>query len=218
MDEDGFLIGKDVKMRTGHRHYSHLLMLYPLGNFDLTVPENQEIAWKSIRYWLDLPSSYYVGYTYTGASSMSTVLGDGEEAYRYLNVFFDRYLQPNTFYRESGPVFETPMSALASWTEMLLKSGKEWLRIMPAVPAVWSEIAYDRLLAEGGFEVSARREDGKVTSVTVKSLHGGKCKIYPGIESRARKVSAPRNTVTGSGDDFVEVTLAAGQTVTITRR
>ncbi|MDU1904762.1 MAG: hypothetical protein E6772_08265 [Dysgonomonas sp.] len=218
IDQDGFMIGKDVKLTEAHRHYSHLLMLYPLNTLDLNDPENATLARKSIEYWLSFTGGYYVGYTYTGASSMCTLLGEGEKAYDYLNVFFDKYIQPNTFYKEAGPVFETPMSALASYMEMLLLSKKEEIRIMPAVPDVWQNIQYERLLAEGGYEVSATRENGRVTRVKIKSLYGGKCRIYPAIDMQDRKLTFLQNMQIASGDDYIDAVFDAGEELEIIRK
>ncbi len=83
-DEDGFLIGNGVKLTSTHRHYSHLLMIYPLSNYPLDTEENREMAIRSMRYWLSFPTRGYTGYTYSGASSMYTLLGDGENARKHL--------------------------------------------------------------------------------------------------------------------------------------
>lgn len=173
-DKDGMMIGKDVKLTYGHRHYSHLLMFYPLGNLPLDVPENAELARRSILYWLGFKGGYQ-GYTYTGASSMSTLMGDGDKARSYLKVMLDRFLQPNTFYKESGPVFETPMSGLASFTEMLLLSQDSLIQICPAIPGEWKNIHYRGLRAEGGFEVEVKRENGSTQEIRITSLFGNPC-------------------------------------------
>ncbi|MCC8174098.1 MAG: hypothetical protein LIO65_06915 [Odoribacter sp.] len=176
MDEDGFLIGKEVKLTSGHRHYSHLLMVYPLDIFPTDTPENAEIVRKSILYWLGFSSkSFYTGYTYTGAASMYTILGDGEEAYNNLSVMLDKYLEPNTLYKEAGPVFETPMSGLASFTEMLLLSKDSLVNVFPALPAHWKDIHYRGLRTEGGFEVSAQKINGITEKIELKSLYGKPC-------------------------------------------
>ncbi|WP_303227565.1 glycoside hydrolase family 95-like protein [Parabacteroides goldsteinii] len=218
-DQDGFLIGKNTKLKSGHRHYSHLLMLYPLQNFPLTTAENIEIAKKSINYWLGFKNAYYCGYTYTGASSMSTLMGEGNRAYNYLNIFFDKYMTPNTLYKEAGPVFETPMSALASFTEMLLSSNNETIRIMPAIPDTWKNIKFDNLLAEGGFEVSAQRSNGLTENISLKSLYGGKCKVYCDIPDKERKIETSKTVTIQTGENnSLILSIPKGETVTIIRK
>lgn len=214
-DQDGFMIGKEVKLTYGHRHYSHLLMLYPLANLPLDVPENAELAKRSILYWLSFKGGYQ-GYTYTGASSMSTLLGDGNKARSYLKVMLDRFLQPNTFYRESGPVFETPMSGLASFTEMLLLSQDSVIRVCPAIPQEWKNIHYKGLRAEGGFEVEVKRENGVTREIRIHSLFGLPCVVKCDIPQEKMHIKGGRYEA--RGEKGVRLYIPQGKTVTIVRK
>lgn len=191
VDQDGFMIGKNVKLKSGHRHYSHLLMLYPLQNFPLVTSKNIQLAKKSIDFWLGFTNAYYCGYTYTGASSMCTLMGDGESAYSYLNKLFDKYPISKTLYKEgdAGPVFETPMSALASFAEMLLSSHGDVIRVMPAIPKAWNDVEFSGLLADNGFEVSACRHESKIEKIEIKSLYGGKCQVACDIPKEHRHIN-----------------------------
>ncbi|MBB6406783.1 hypothetical protein [Arthrobacter sp. AZCC_0090] len=62
---------------------------------------------------------------------MSASMGKGEDALGYLNTLLDRYIQPNTMYRESGPVLETPLSGAQVMHDMLLQSWGETVRVFP---------------------------------------------------------------------------------------
>ena len=83
-DEHGFRIGRDLAMDRSHRHYSHLLMIYPLYIMNLDQPENRELVIKSLNHWMGMPKALR-GYSYTGAASISALLGQGEDAAKYLN-------------------------------------------------------------------------------------------------------------------------------------
>lgn len=207
------LIGKDVKLRYAHRHYSHLLMFYPLGQLSMDVLENEALARKSIDYWLSY-KGYYTGYTYSGASSMYTLMRDGEKARENLKIVFDRFMQPNTLYRESGPVIETPLSVLASYMEMLLTSRDSLILVMPAVPESWQNIRYRDLLAEGGFEVSAERKAGIVREVQVHSLYGGVCVVECAIPAEHLKVEGARWEKADKGR--IRLEMKKGQTAVLT--
>lgn len=62
--------------------------------------------------------------------------------------------------------------------EMLLQSYGGCIRIFPAVPlCLGKNCAFDKLLAEGGFEVSATMEDRKTVYVKIRSLCGGICRL-----------------------------------------
>ncbi len=199
--EEGMLIGKGVHLTGGHRHYSHLLMFSPLQNLSLGDSANRDLANRSINHWLGFRNGYYVGYTYSGAASMVTLMGEGDRAYGYLNTFFRKFAKFNSLYAESGPCFETPLAVLKSFTEMLLLSRGTEIRVMPAVPAAWPDIRYERLRTQGGCEVSASREGGLLREVRITSLYGGPCEVYADIPSDSLRVKAPKGVGVSEGED-----------------
>lgn len=179
-DANGLMISAAVPFVSSHRHYSHLLMIYPLYTMTPEQPENRTLVVKSLKHWMGMPQKL-AGYSYTGAASISSLLGEGDEAARYLNRLLDSKIPPNTLYVEAGPCIETPLSAAASLNDMLLGSWGDRIRVFPGVPDAWRDISFHNLRAEGAFLVSAVRKDGKTRWVRVKSLAGGPCRIRPGI-------------------------------------
>lgn len=179
-DENGLRISASVPFAESHRHYSHLLMIYPLYIMTPEQPENRALVIKSLKHWMGMPARL-AGYSYTGAASISAMLGEGDEAARYLNKLLDTKILPNTLYVESGPCIETPLSAAASLNDMLLSSWGDRIRVFPGVPAAWKDIAFHNLRAQGAFLVSAARKNGKTQWVRVKSLAGEPCRIRPGL-------------------------------------
>jgi alpha-L-fucosidase 2 len=120
------------------------------------------------------------GYTFTGAASMSALLADGDAALGYLNTLLTTYVKPNTMYAESGPVIETPLSGAQSLHDMLLQSWGGTIRVFPAVPSAWADVAVQDLRAEGAFLVTAARRGGRTAFVRVRSLAGEPCRLVPG--------------------------------------
>lgn len=165
----GFKIAEEVPYERSHRHYSHLLMIYPLHTLDLNDKKNRKLAKNSIEYWQSKPEALQ-GYSQTGAASMYACLGDGNKAYTHLTkLWADGFIRPNTMYHEGGcPVLETPCAAACSILDMLIQSFGGVINILPAIPDVWTDITFDNLLCEGGFEVSAVMRDKKLKW----------CKIY----------------------------------------
>ena len=80
--EQGFYIGKDLPYAQSHRHYSHLLMIYPLKLLDLSRPEERQMEERSLARWQSMPECLR-GYSCTGAASISALLGKGNDALRY---------------------------------------------------------------------------------------------------------------------------------------
>ena len=179
-DENGLFIGRNTPYAFSHRHYSHLLAVYPLYLLNKERAEDVELIEKSLSYWQGKTGAHQ-GYSLTGASSISAALGKGNDALSYLNKLFGRFLSVNTLYRESGPVIETPLSGVQAIHDMLLQSWGGKIRIFPAVPDAWQDIAYSNLLAEGAFCISASRKNGKTEFIEIKSLAGEPCVIVTDI-------------------------------------
>lgn len=206
-DENGLRVSASVPFDKSHRHYSHLLMVYPLYIMTLEQPENRELVIRSLKHWMSLPKALE-GYSYTGAASISAVLGEGDEALRYLNRLLDTKVLPNTMYKEAGPVIETPLSAGASLHDMLLSSWGDRIRVFPGVPSAWKDITFRDLRTEGAFLVSAVRKEGRTRWVRIRSLAGEPCRIRPGLEGDVQ-CTVPARVV---GEGTYELSMGKGET------
>lgn len=182
---EGMMIGRGVHYARSHRHYSHLLMFYPLHLIDSDRPGARGLLEKSIAHWHSIPGNIFA-YSFTGAASMYASFGLGDKALEKLDrIFTLRNLKPNTMYKESGPVIETPLSAAQSLHDLLLQSRGGKIRVFPAVPSGWADAAFDSLRAEGAFLVSAVRRDGRTATITVHSLAGEPCRLVTDMPSPA---------------------------------
>jgi hypothetical protein len=176
VDGTGYMIGKDVVLTASHRHYSHLMAIYPYRLLDMEQENDRALAVRSIKHWHSMPSAL-AGYSYTGASAMFSLLGDGDNSFRYLSDFLKRHAEPGGLYAEAGPCFETPLAFATSLLEMLIQSDDGRIRIFPAIPTSWQDAAFNKLAAEGAFEVDAARVKGKLGMVRIKSLKGNTCRL-----------------------------------------
>jgi alpha-L-fucosidase 2 len=179
-DKNGLMISADTPFAMSHRHYSHLLMIYPLYIMNWDQPENRDLITRSLDHWMSMPAAQR-GYSYTGASAICASIGRRDDALKYLKHFIDdtgRFgCQPNTFYSEAGPVIETPLSAARSLQDMLLQSWGGTIRVFPGVPDEWKEVTIHRLRTEGAFLVSAARRGGKTQWIRIESLAGEPCRL-----------------------------------------
>jgi alpha-L-fucosidase 2 len=218
---DGLWIGADVPLTSSHRHYSHLLWFYPLYVFDASTEEQRDLLERSLAHWVGFAGALQ-GYTFTGASSMSSLLGDGERAHEYLDTLLDDYIQPNTMYKEgSSPVMETPLSGAQSLHDMLIQSHGGTIRVFPAVPDAWEDAVISELRTEGAFLVSAARREGRTQFVHVQSLAGEPCRVAPGLpgpyEVRAAEGARPVDWRELPGG-VLEIDLDRNQAVVIVTR
>jgi len=180
----GYKISATQEYASSHRHWSHLLQIYPYYLVNWDNPADRDIISKSIDRWQSMPSLLQ-GYSYSGSSAMYAGMGDGERAFSQLNLLIGNttYIRPNTLYYESGnPVFETPMSAVSALHDMYLQSWGGKIRIFPAVTAAWENASFINLRTEGAFLVSAARNYGKTVFIQVESEAGGLCRLQTGID------------------------------------
>lgn len=186
-DENGLRIASNQPVDMSHRHFSHLLGLYPLYQLDPDSAADRELVVKSVLHWHRIGGGKALaGYSYTGGASLYASLGMGNEAHGMLRDFLTgnigiSELLPNTMYVESGgrnPVIETPLSGASATMDLLLQSWGGKIRIFPAMPAAWKEAAFDKLRAMDGFVVSAIRKNGNTQWVAITSEAGEPCRIH----------------------------------------
>lgn len=106
---------------------------------------------------------------------MSALLGRPEAAVGNLTAFLvSGQVHRSTMYAEGDrPCIESPLAAANSLQELLLTSWGHRIRVFPGLPATWPDAVFAGMLAEGGFEVTARRSNGSTVFVQVKSLRVG---------------------------------------------
>jgi hypothetical protein len=199
-DAHGFRIGRDLPLDKSHRHYSHLLMMYPLYVVNWDQPANRERMTASLDWWMSMKNRL-AGFSYTGAASMAASMGRGDDAVKYLKEGVDRFVTPNTMYLEAdSPVIETPLSGAQSIHDLLLQSWGGTIRIFPAVPESWKDVAFQDLRAEGAFLVSAVRKDGKTQGARIKSLAGEPCRVLLDGQLRDIPLAKGEEVVFGAGE------------------
>ncbi len=133
-NENGYMVAADFPFEKSHRHYSHLMMIYPLCEITIDQPEHRDLIAKSVDHWINYPGNGNAGYSWSGAAAMYALQGDGETAGKYLDTFMHMQelfpknpatIHPTTMYTETGrvqPVTETPLSLCDSMQLMLLQS------------------------------------------------------------------------------------------------
>lgn len=187
-DSNGFMIAKDLPYAESHRHYSHLMMIYPFYDINWDQVENHDLIMKSISHWQSKPGALQ-GYSFSGVASMYAMMGRGDLSLKALNVLLDKYVKVNTLYAETGPVIETPLAAMASIQEMVLQYWNGYVRVFPAIPVMWENVSFERFLTDGAFLISAKREFGKTVEIRVESQHTGKVGIQHDMQNMKIRIA-----------------------------
>ncbi len=200
---------------TTHRHWSHLFMIYPYHLLSWDNPREAEMMNLSVDRWQG-----NTGYSLTVKAAMLASRGDGDAALALLQKFLSGWVRPNTLYNESGPVIETPFSAMCSLEELYMQDWGDRIRVFNGCPSSWTDVSFRNMRARGAFLISAVRRGGSTAEVKVYSERGGICRIQTGIPEGRLIISdgeghTPQWKSLGGG--VIEIQTKKGTTVTLTR-
>ncbi|MDO7172422.1 glycosyl hydrolase family 95 catalytic domain-containing protein [Mariniflexile sp. AS56] len=229
IDENGLMVGKDRPFANPHRHYSHLLAFYPLMVITPEKEEDKTLLRTSLDHWLDvtfnsgkkIKAMPVTGYTATGASSMYANLGDAEKAYYYLDFLIKhKNISSTTMYSEGkiNPVIESPLSFATSVHDMMLQSWGGKIRVFPASPKKWKDVAFHDLRTQGAFLVSAKKVEGVTEFVSVKSLKGNACIVQVDFENPEFYIDGKSVSIPETSDGFYTIDLKQNESVIITSK
>jgi len=223
-NETGLLLGENSPFENSHRHYSHLLPFYPFRTIDIDIPEKFKLCRDSFDRWAkpnpDGRRSWNA-FAYFGAVPMAAWLRDGNAAVEYLHGGID-WTAHNTFFKAAPPAIESVICQTIGVHEMLLQSkttrpDEFILRVFPAVPTYWKHAAFDRLLAEGAFEVSGKWQNGRIAFVEIVSKAGNPCRVDAPFTETPKALGQRtfniKETTTKTGKSIYTIDLKKGEKV-----
>jgi alpha-L-fucosidase 2 len=209
-DENGFLIYPGVS--TGnHRHWSHLLMIYPLYVVNTDQPQNRELVRKSIDFWVGKGMQKRAWAIAAGAAMYASV-GDADQAQALLHRGMAG-LGANTGYREAANLNETPLIFVRAIQDCMLQSWGGTIRVFPAVPADWGDVSIHNMRAEGAFSVSAARQGGKAQWIHITSHAGEPCRVRTDLPRPIEAVGGRAFTLKEIDENTIELDLRKGESV-----
>lgn len=167
--------------RQSHRHFSHLMAIYPLGLLDYQVASDQKIIDSSLKLLDSVGTQAWCGYSFSWLAALRARAHNGEGAREALRIFAEAFVSPNSFHLngdQSGKGYssftyrpftlEGNFAFAAGLQEMLLQSFGNKIQVFPARPSGWKNASFRNLRAEGAFLISADAQ-----KVTVTSEQGG---------------------------------------------
>ena len=214
--ESGALtVARGIPYRESHRHLSHAMAIFPLG---LVTVEGSPAERKTIEATLQgiegPGTEAWAGYTFPWFACMCARAGKADKALDYLEKYL-AYTGRNGFHlnneqtakRKADPAsspftLEGNFLAMQAVHEMLLQSWGGVVRVFPAVTASWKNISFVDLRTDGGHRVSATRENGVTTSVSILTRSAGKLRLRDPFAGRAAVWTGTQPVKAGDNYEF----------------
>ncbi|MEI7663818.1 MAG: glycoside hydrolase family 95-like protein, partial [Bacteroidota bacterium] len=186
-DSSGLLIAPGYPYKESHRHFSHLMSIFPLKliNWDGGA-KDRRIILASLRELLRQGPDYWCGYSYAWLGNLQAQARNGEGACEALRIFAACFCLSNSFHAngdQSGTgkskftyrpfTLEGNFAYASGIQEMLLQGSSDQVVVFPAIPAGWKDVSFTNLRAQGAFLVSAVRKEGKISEIKVVCEKGG---------------------------------------------
>lgn len=170
----------------GHRHISHLFAVHPGSQINpIQTPELAEAAIKSMEYRISHGGGH-TGWSASWLISQYARLQHADKAKENLDKVLEKSLNTNLLTQCPPFQIDANFGTTAGIAEMLLQShvyedGAYIIQLLPSLPSEWKNGEFNGLKARGGFEVSAKWENGELASAEIKSVLGNKlCVWYNG--------------------------------------
>ena len=166
--------GDYISSEPDHRHISHMWAMFPGNQFHVdNAPKMMEAGKKTLDIRTDTDRSgkkvtwsniYYV-YFYAR-------FGMGDRALYWINNLnrirgFNMNLMGS-----QGLVNDANYGYPGAVSEMLMQSHTGEMKLLPALPKAWDQGEIRGIVARGGFEISMKWANGKLTEASVLSKNG----------------------------------------------
>lgn len=205
-----------------HRHWSHLMQIWPFHTITWEQPEHRPMIQKSVDHWVDLSCGRRgepprAGFAQAAAIQLYARLGQSDPIPGLAEVFLRDWTVrgpccwASTLYREMGPVIESPLLLADAILACLLQSWEGTIRVFPAWPTAWGDATFHQLRAEGGFLVSAKLAGGSVHWLAVHSEQGQPCEVQ--VELPDFQIAEGRANQVRQANGVLHLALSAGETI-----
>lgn len=165
-----------------HRHLSHLFAVYPGNQITLrTTPDLAEAALVSLKA-RGLEST---GWSMAWKINLYARLQQAGKVDSLINTLFCNNLQDNLF--DTHPPFQIDgnFGYVSGVVECLLQCQDDTISLLPALCDRWRTGSVSGIHTKGGFIIDMQWQDGRVTTLRVKSQLGGNCRILTNGEHLA---------------------------------
>ena len=185
IDDNGVvMLDKTQYLPETHRHFSHVMCLYPLHLINYDTEEHKKIYENTILNLETLGTGYWVGFSFPMSAQIYAMAKKGNAAHERLGQFCKGFVAENGFhlngdYKHYGYTWfhyrpftlESLYGFADALHEMLLQDHQGFIELFPAIPDEWKDraIEFKNLRSRGGNLISAMLKNGETVSLGVKS-------------------------------------------------
>ena len=171
------------EVEIGHRHISQLFALHPA---ELITPQKTPKLAQAARATLDRRLSHgggHTGWSRAWIANMWARLHDKDKVYENLKKLLSVSTNPNMF--DNHPPFQIDgnFGGTAAIAEALLQCTDGEIKLLPALPVLWSSGSVSGLRAKGGFTIDMSWSGGRLQAASVHAATDGNCRIRYDEES-----------------------------------
>lgn len=214
-------------LRESHRHFSHLMCLYPLHLINYDTDEHKRIYEASL---LDIElygTGMWVGFSFAMSAQIYAMAYKGNSAYERLRQFANGFVAENGFhlngdFKQYGYTtfhyrpftLESSFGFCDALQEMLLQEHQGYIHLFPAIPEDWNgqEVSFEKLRSYGGILISAKKIGDEV-SATVCAKAPMTVRLKNTFHSeRVRVEGKTRTDILDEQQGYFEIVLESGET------
>lgn len=178
------MLDKTRKLPETHRHFSHLMCLYPLHLIDYDTEEHKNIYERTLDDMEKLGTGLWVGFSFAMSAQIYAMAKNGNAAFERLKQFCRGFVGENGFhlngdFRRFGYTqfhyrpftLEALFGFCDALHEMLLQDHTGKIELFAALPEEWTyrEVSIKNLRSRGGLIVSAKMKNGAITELFVSA-------------------------------------------------
>lgn len=185
IDDSGVvMLDKTRYLPETHRHFSHLMCLYPLHLINYDTERHKEIYENTILNLETLGTGCWVGFSFAMSAQIYAMAKRGNAAAERLGQFCKGFVAENGFhlngdYKHYGYTrfhyrpftLESLFGFCDALHEMLLQDHQGCIELFPAIPDEWRirGVVFKNLRSRGGLLISATVLNGEINTLEVKS-------------------------------------------------
>jgi alpha-L-fucosidase 2 len=157
----------------GHRHFAHLISLYPGSLINKQTPDLLEAAAKSIESRL-LHKSGTPGWSCAWLINCFARLNQAQKAYAQAENLLKKFTAYNLLNDKNMFQIDGNFGGTAGIAEMLLQSHNGVIQLLPALPKEWEIGSVKGLCARGGVVIDMEWNKGVLTKSYLSAKKSGK--------------------------------------------